>query len=438
MIKMNRLLVLLCIMLLGLTSSCSGAGAQHKNKPVEQSESCTSNPQNTYEVYVPSCAKDSKEMALLVIIDAHGSGKFALQKFKTTANQYCAVAVASNLVRNGFAGFQNAIQELISDARKKYPVGKTVFIAGFSGGARMALEYASLHPANGLLLCGALANAGQIKALNCPVFSISGMDDFNFIETAQYLFDNQYIPQNLKIELTNNSHSWPDSSMLANAFGFLYLNNKSIDDSNYSEIEAYTQQQTSRLTQFEHDGDYIKAALIARNMSSVKAFDDKQFFDSAYQQIKGNNLYINSLDKVKKCLVYESGVRQHYMNALVEHDSLWWANELKTINIQIQSAPDAYTRDMYFRIKGFWGIVCYSIANQSIAQQNFELLNKILPVYRTLEPENPDAYYFTAIAFYRQGSNSATITWLKKAKQLGFVDMGRLKNDFPEVIWSKL
>ena len=52
---------------------------------------------------------------------------------------------------------------------------------------RQALGYALTHKLSGLILCGALASADQINAITCPVFAISGMDDFNFMETAQYL-----------------------------------------------------------------------------------------------------------------------------------------------------------------------------------------------------------------------------------------------------------
>ena len=86
--------------------------------------------------------------------------------------QYPAVLIASNLVKNGFDGYDGAIQTLIDDVHQKYPVGEVVFITGFSGGARMALGYALVHPVNGLILCGALANADQLNAVHCP--------DFNF------------------------------------------------------------------------------------------------------------------------------------------------------------------------------------------------------------------------------------------------------------------
>src|ERR1035437_1707026 len=247
---MTRLFLLLIFMLFCGLVSFGGTGKS--NEPVmavEKSDYCKLDSKNTYEVYIPERVNAIDKLPLLVIIDAHGSGKFALEKFKQSANQYRAVLVASNLIKNGFEGYEGAIQTLVEDVHQKYPVGKMVFMTGFSGGALMALGYALLHQVNGLILCGALANSNQINALHCPVISISGMDDFNFMETAQYLFQKQSTPDNLKIELTNASHNWPDSAMLANAFGFLRLSCHTTDIPILpeSQFKMYCQNQQSRI-----------------------------------------------------------------------------------------------------------------------------------------------------------------------------------------------
>ena len=197
-------------------------------KAVEKTDSCKLDPNNIYEVYIPEKNPEEK-LPLLIIIDAHGSGKFALEKFKQAANQYPVILVASDFIKNGFENYQAAIQTLIDDVKQKYPAGETIFMTGFSGGARMALGYALNHQPKGLILCGALASADQINALHCPIISISGMDDFNFVETAQFLFQDNLIPKNLKIELTNASHDWPESTLLSNAFGFLWLSTQAED-----------------------------------------------------------------------------------------------------------------------------------------------------------------------------------------------------------------
>jgi len=438
---MNRLFLLLYSMLFCMLVSCSGAGKTSvTGKAVERTDSCNLDATNTYEVYIPAGNKAVDKLPLLVILDAHGSGKFALDKFKQGANRYPVVLIASNLIKNGYEGYEKAIQTLIDDVHRKYPVSETIFMTGFSGGARMALGYGMSHPLNGLIMCGALASPDQIRTLRCPVISISGTDDFNFMETTQYLFEEQSTPANLKIELTNASHSWPDSIMLGNALGFLYLseNTESHSSQQESQLSIYCRQQQVRINLLKQQGDYLKAALVARNMSSTVPFNNDASFASTYRELETNQNYISQMNRLEKCLQVEISMRQPYLEAFHTKDTLWWKNKIKTTEDKIKTEQDAYTTDMYRRIKGFWGIASYSLCKQAISLKNAEALTKILSIYRLLEPENPDMFYFSAFPYFWPGNTEMTLSLLKKALKAGFSDRNQLNKDFPESITSKL
>jgi len=436
---MNRLFLVLYILLFCGLISCQGAGKSNTTaNAVEKSDSCISNVKNSYEVYIPSRNNVNDKLPLLIILDAHGSGKFALAKFKSGANQYPVVLIASNLIKNGVEGYEGAIQTLINDVRQKYPVNETVFMTGFSGGARMALGYGLAHPLMGLIMCGALANPDQLNALHCPVISISGMDDFNFMETAQYLFQEKSTPDNLKIELTHASHSWPDDVMLANALGFLTFTGEAgnTDIRNEALFKNYCQTQQARIKSLKQQGDFLKATLIAHNMSITQPFNNG-VFTSAYQDLKNSPGYISQLNRLEKCLTFEISARQTYIDAFQTKDTLWWKNEITTTDLKIKTDQDFFTKDMYRRIKGFWGIACYTLCKQAVMERNVEALNRILSIYRKVEPENPDMFYFSSFPSYWAGKNDLTISLLKTALQAGFTDMNQLKKDFPEFDSSK-
>ena len=437
----KRLFLLQYILLFCILVSCNGAGKSTvSTKVVEKTDSCKLDAKNTYEVYIPSRENDVDKLPLLVIIDSHGSGKFALDKFKRGANQYPAVLIASNLIKNGYEGYEGAIQALIEDVRQKYPVNETVFMTGFSGGARMVLGYGLAHSLNGLIMCGALANADQLNALRCPVISISGMDDFNFMETAQYLFNEKLTPSNLKIELTNSSHSWPDSLILANALGFLRFSYKDVDNPALPESKfiLYCQQKQARINSLKKQGEFLKATLVAGNMALTKPFNSNAVFATTYQALKATPGYISQLNRLKKCLDYEISVRQAYVDAFQTKDTVWWKNEISNTDKKINEDKDPYTIDMFRRIKGFWGIACYSLCKQAINQHNVEVLTKILSIYRVLEPENPDMFYFSSFPAFWTGNTESALSTLKKAINGGFSDRSQLTNDFPESFTSKL
>ena len=182
----------------------------------------------------------------------------------------------------------------------------------------------------------------------------------------------------------------------------------------------------------------MKAALVAGNMAQTEPFNSDAVFASTYQALKAAPEYISQLNRLEKCLNPEISMRQSYVDAFQTKDTLWWKNEIHDTDKKINQEVDPYAKDMYRRIRGFWGIACYSLCKQAVSQHNAEALTKIISIYRDLEPENPDMFYFSSFPAFWKGNNEITLSALKKALKAGFSDRSQLKKDFPESITSKL
>lgn len=377
----------------------------------EKTDTCVADPAHSYEVFIPEHKANVDSLPLLLIIDAHAAGKYALKGVRFAAEKYSAVIVASNLIQNGFPEYKGAIDLLLADVRTKYPVGQTVFIAGFSGGARMALDYASSHHMDGLVACGALAGPAQLAAVHCPIMSISGTDDFNFVETAQYLFQEGTSPAGLNIVLTHDSHAWPDSLKLADAIGFLMYARygANLPEQCETSFSEYCEQQLKRIDSLVGKNQLLSASLIARNLSLSMPFKNDERFSSSYTRIVSNSEYKKQLGELSACLRYEMNARQPYLKALLSEDSLWWRRELDTVLYRSRLADDPFRADMYKRIKAFWGIACYSYANQAVRGREADKLERIIKVYRLIEPKNPDMLYFSS--FCRIGRVMRMLLW---------------------------
>ena len=130
--KLKAVSLLLTSLLLCALVSCNSTNKSGETiKAVEKTDCCKLDSNNTYEVFIPVRNSFVEKLPLLIIIDAHGSGKFARDKFKQGVNRYPAILAASNLVKNGFANYEGAIRTLIEDVRQKYPVSEAVFMTGF-------------------------------------------------------------------------------------------------------------------------------------------------------------------------------------------------------------------------------------------------------------------------------------------------------------------
>jgi hypothetical protein len=365
---------------------------------VSKTDRCEINPENTYDVFIPKRNKSIKKLPVLLILDSEARGEFALNHFKTGAEKYPVITISSNYIKNNFEGYETAIHQLIDDVRKKYPASNTIYLSGFSGCARMIIDYAAKNTVDGLISCGALASPEVIKAVKCPVISITGMADFNFGETAQYLFSEE-IPENLNLEIIEGKHEWPDSITLERSLGFLYLStNKDISTSFKNEkLKEFDIIQEKRIAGLKKQNSLIKAISIAGYMSKTELFNIDNKYTQLYNSLKSDHNFNDQLIKLRDLLMSEMNVRPLYIEAFSTKDISWWRNEINTADKEIFTAKDHLDRDMFMRMKGFWGIACYSICNQAIHNNDKILLGKVLSVYRELEPGNQDMLKFTQV-----------------------------------------
>jgi hypothetical protein len=403
----------------------------------EARDSCRLHGNHSYQVFVPQRKDSLQKLPLLVILDPHGDGKTSIEKFKQGSTSCSVILVASNLIRNNYPDFVNAIRELVEDAKQKYPVGEISYLTGFSGGARMALDYALSHPVSGVIACGALGSIEQIKAIHCPVIAISGTDDFNFIETAQFLIQESEIPSNLKIELTEDSHSWPDRLLLKSAMEYLIYSKPSISFSK-SKLTAYCEYQQMRIDSLTKQGNLLLAAAIARNHTSSALFNEVHDFSTNLNAIHSIPAYSVQISHLTQCLQYEYNMRQPLLEAFSNQNRLWWKNEIDTLCQNMQSSDNPLEKDMYQRIKGFIGIACYSVGNQAVRQHDSKTLEKVVFVYHLIEPENPYQWFLASFIPYWQGKEKESVTLLKKAMAKGFTEMDQLKNNMPERIVKQI
>jgi hypothetical protein len=412
--------------------SCNPRNSQiESDQAVSVSAYCLSNPEHSYELYIPSGSRKCKKLPFLIILDPHGKGKSALELFIPAAEKYKFILAASNLIKNNLPDFVPRIQELREDITNKYPVNDQLVIAGFSGGARMAMNYAQFHQVEGVITCGALASPEQISAIGSTVYAISGMADFNFIESAQYLFRPDNAPKNLRIEFTRDLHQWPDSLQLSRLVGYIFFENsfetqKCLDFK--SLMNHFLKDEEKKSRDLLESGDYISAYLEINNLAYVDIFHNSPEFIKLYNSSNYANKLNEQLNMLKESIRFELQTRETYYKQLAVKDSIWWKHEINTLNDQIKKSKSPYSALAYQRIKAFLGIMCYSLTDNALQHHDLPTASRLLPVYAYLEPHNPDMFYFRALYSKTTGNNVNEIKYyLQKAIDAGFSDQEKIE-----------
>lgn len=427
--------VLLIITFMGL-SVCSGPSGIMPEKILYQEsriEACIADSANTYHILVPEATDPSIQMPLVIVLDAHGNGRMAVDKFRPAIRYFSCLVAGSDRIRNNFQGFEKVITQLLADIRKKYPVDdRYIIISGFSGGARMAYYYTLRHPVSGVLMCGA-GPGDQLPS--CPVCAISGMGDFNFAEQYRHPDILSFSDDRFTSDYFHGIHEWPQPQQLLDALVYLLRDNPGM-----KKLKQYRVQELFLLSDsLAGSGDELlawKALEKAAKLSSDRK--DKQRAIERGNAMKENEDFRKTIRSLENDLNTEGRLQQAYSQRMMTADFEWWKNELTVLNKMLDTHKTGIKADHYLRVKGFIGIMLYSMVNNMIRNDpGNPQLEVMLDTYEFAEPENPDPYYFKALHAWQSGDRQSCIKNLDRALELGFSDRQKLRSDFPEEVLNQ-
>ena len=380
-------------------------------------------------------------MPLVIIIDPHGSGGYAISHFIEAAESYKFILGASNLVRNNFSGYIHAIEVLIEDMKNQYPIDNKIYLAGFSGGARMVLSFARGHQTNGILACGALAEKDQLAALKTNVYALSGRADFNFPEVANFILNESEKPLNLKIQLTSELHQWPSSEDISQALGWLYLSDMPADSKCISQsaiLKDYAAKGKKLIDSLLGKDQYIQIKMLCQNMIGIRNLPERHFFKETAVSVDNEPALLTEMSQLRKSLQFEYRIREAYYNAFGSKDIVWWTREINDLNTRIEDSKDLTMQFALKRIKAFLGIICYSLTNNALRTNDLKNVAKILEIYQLVEPANPDMFYFQALYYLKTGKENLISESIRDALENGFSDTIQLKKEFPAAVWKNI
>jgi pimeloyl-ACP methyl ester carboxylesterase len=208
-----------CLSLLLLLFSL-GSVAQETG--VITTEYCPADTSRHYVLYLPKDYQASKKYSLLLFLDPGARGNLPLEKYYPISDEQ-EIVIAGSLESKNFDADASvaSITAILDDIPKRFSVDPLrVWLAGFSGGSRLASAYASTdRRVAGVIACGAgfSGEDGSVTIGNIPYAAIVGYRDMNFEEmlgiTAQLDKERK---ENLLL-LFNGGHDWPPVEQIAAA-----------------------------------------------------------------------------------------------------------------------------------------------------------------------------------------------------------------------------
>lgn len=147
-----------------------------------------------------------------------------------------------------------------------------------------------------------------------------------------------------------------------------------IRDMNYTDVVSFDRKMT--LPQVEH---YLIEWKGKHEFPNAEVFEDAfHFLETG--QVENYDLKKPHISEQK--VAAEQEIKQEYFDAFQNKDLQWWQKTISTL--EAHKEEDL----MDERLLGFISLACYSLANQTLEQNNLAAAQKILAIYRMADPDN--------------------------------------------------
>lgn len=183
----------------------------------------------SYMQFVPKEYDPNQLWPALFVFDPSANGQGGIQSFILAAKEFGYIVVASNNSRNGQhqANFEIA-SRMMNQLLQSYSVdAKRMYVAGFSGGSRLASAIAVLSKQmQGVIACGSGFSPNSAEQPSFEEFSYAGIvgtSDMNYAEmhTAHAWLDKFDV--NNRLFVFDGDHQWPSAETMIRAFIWLEL-----------------------------------------------------------------------------------------------------------------------------------------------------------------------------------------------------------------------
>jgi poly(3-hydroxybutyrate) depolymerase len=185
---------------------------------------CASDPSQSYALFLPHDYTPARSWPVIFAFDPGARGRTPVERYQIAADRYGFVVAGSNNSRNGSPDTGKAVDAMTNDVMSRFAVDPhRVYVAGMSGGARVAFSVAlgsNGHVAGVIASSAGYPDETMRKALPFPVFATAGTDDFNHLE-LRHLDRALTTPHRLAI--FQGGHVWLSSELAVEAVEWLEL-----------------------------------------------------------------------------------------------------------------------------------------------------------------------------------------------------------------------
>lgn len=185
---------------------------------------CAEDQTESYALYVPTTYAPERQSTVLMAFHPAARGRAMVDIYRAAAEQYGYIVAGSNTSRNGpWAVSLKALQAMSTDLGRRFAIDtRRVYLAGMSGGARVAMQVALGSNA----IAGVIASSAGFPdsqprpTVPFAVFGTAGTEDFNYLEMRQL---DRRLTSPHRLAIFTGGHTLPPETVATEAIEWLEL-----------------------------------------------------------------------------------------------------------------------------------------------------------------------------------------------------------------------
>ncbi|MEM1338740.1 MAG: hypothetical protein AAF634_02370 [Bacteroidota bacterium] len=326
--------------------------------------------EETFALYLPSSLDESSLSPIVFIFDPAARGSKGIQPFMEAAEKYGLILICSNASRNSSLDTNFKIANRLFDTVfNTFQIKENeMFLAGFSGGSRLATAIACLtNRFFGLIACGAGFSSVPAHIPSTQDFLYAGLVGTTDMNYSEMLRNNKLLNKlNFKNTLItfDDGHNWPSAEQITAAFDWLYLRHpdKVNDPIFIKDISDQYKHAYNLALKFEKEEQLLFAAeKYERLITSYNPFYNVDSITERYRLLVNSKAFKQVNKGLTKALVREKEYRIKFQTQLrldiqqPNNPNLdWWSTQMTKLH-NLSDRGDITTRNMVARLK--FGII---------------------------------------------------------------------------------
>ena len=288
---------------------------------------CTTDPRQTYALYLPSGYAPSKSWPIIYFFDPGGRGSRPIELYKDIAEKYGFIFAGSNNSRN-FSGEEAAsVNAIWQDTHGRFAIdAKRTYASGFSGGARvagaMALSCVQCQIA-GVVAHGAGYPSGKARTKDRLLYYFAvGDRDFNWPEVVTLRREREEQGLPYRVRVYSGTHQWAPLEVMEDAIQWFVLLAMQSGDAPRDEkfINRQFEQLKKQAAEAEKASDAITRLAAYRSLvSDFSGLKDAKEFEVKLSALKQSEALKRSLKQERDLIELQFALEREISPKLTKY-----------------------------------------------------------------------------------------------------------------------